>query len=235
MNELLRWVSASLCAGLVSLSCGCAGEHTASASAGVTGAVQYATSFEQSENPISEGGRWRRAKNSWTSVRTAAGNAFGTNGAADRYDDSYALLSGFGPDQQAEGVIHRSPGLARGITHEVELLLRFTDGAGFASGYECLFAYFGGVQIVRWNGAMGDFTVLKIARGPERIDRELQSGDRIKASIVGDQISLYINDVLMAQTRDDAYTGGQPGISFFTRPGGNSADFALTEYSVSSN
>jgi hypothetical protein len=196
--------------------------------------TQYATSFELTENPISEGGRWRRAANRWTNVRTAAGNAFGTNGRSNGYDDSYALLSGFGPDQQAQAVIYRSPELVPDITHEVELLLRFSDGSGQARGYECLFAYFGGVQIVRWNGAMGNFTVLKILRGAERLGRELQSGDRIEAVIRGTLISVYINDELMAEAEDSTYPTGQPGISFFTRPGGNSAHFALSSYTVQS-
>jgi len=220
---------------LVLMCCGCSGDYRPAppiVAAGGTAVTQYATTFDLSENPISEGGRWRRAANSWTNVRVAHGNAFGTNGRANGYDDSYALLSGFGPDQQAQGVIHRSSELIPGITHEVELLLRFSDGLGRARGYECLFAYFGGVQIVRWNGAIGDFTVLKILRGAERIGRELQTGDRIKATIRGALISVYINDELMAEAQDSTFATGQPGISFFTRPGGNSAHLALTSYSV---
>ncbi len=219
------------------LLCSCSGEPRGRLPpASATGAtVRYATSFDLTENPISEAGYWRRAANSWTNVRTANGNAFGTNGRANRYDDSYALLSGFGPNQQAQAVIQRSPELASDVTHEVELLLRFSDGAGYARGYECLFAYFGGVQIVRWNGAVGDFTVLKILRGAERMGRELQSGDRIKATILGTVISVYINDELMAETEDSTFVTGQPGISFFTRPGGNSAHLALSSYSVQSN
>jgi hypothetical protein len=197
-------------------------------------AVQYRTRFDVTESPLAEGGRWRRSNNAWTSVRAAGGNAFGTNGPANAYDDSYALLSGFGTDQQAEGVIERSDKLVRDITHEVQLLLRFTDGAGYARGYECLFAYFGGVQIVRWNGSMGDYTVLPIRAGKERLDRELRSGDRISASITGNLIQLYINGELMAQTEDSTFIKGQPGIGFFTRTGGNSAHFALSSYAVSS-
>jgi hypothetical protein len=197
-------------------------------------AAQFRTSFDLTEKPLSEGGRWQRARNAWTNVRTAGGNAFGTNGPANAYDDSYALLSGFGADQQAEGVIERSDDLVRDITHEVQLLLRFSDGPGTARGYECLFAYFGGVQIVRWNGAMGDYTVLPVGAGKGRLDRELRSGDRIRASITGSRIQLYINDELMAETEDSKFVAGQPGIGFFTRPGGNSAHFALSSYAVSS-
>jgi len=214
--------------------CGCSADHSPRVTAPDLSAAQYRTSFDRDENPLAEDGRWRRARNGWSNVRTAGGNAFGTNGRANTYDDSYALLSGFGADQQAEGSIERSNELVRDITHEVELLLRFSDGPGYARGYECLFAYFGGVQVVRWNGAIGDFTVLPIRAGKQRLDRELRSGDRIKAGIVGNVIRLYINDELMAEAEDSSYASGQPGIAFFTRPGGNSAHLALSSYAVTS-
>ena len=194
----------------------------------------YTTNFDLTEDPISEGGVWRRASNAWTNVRTANGIAFGTNGTANTYDDSYALLSGFGPDQQAEAVVFRSSSLATGITHEVELLLRMSDDANNVRGYECLFNYAGGVQIVRWNGALGDFTVLPTS-GAGNLGRGLVSGDVIKATIVGNVISAYINGVLRAQAIDSTFASGQPGIGFFTRPGGNSENFGMTSYTASSN
>jgi hypothetical protein len=196
--------------------------------------AQYSTNFDLTENPISEGGRWRRANNIWTNVRTANGIAFGTNGVTNTYDDSYALLSGFGPDQQAEGVIVRSPSLNTAVTHEVELLLRFSDDNNNARGYECLFAFFGGVQLVRWDGAIGNVTVLSTT-GSGGIGRGLMTGDTVKATITGNVIRMFINGTLVAQGTDSTYATGQPGISFFTRPDGNSAHLGLTSYTVSSN
>jgi hypothetical protein len=196
----------------------------------------YTTNFDLTENPISEGGAWHRAGNIWTNVRTANGIAFGTNGMNNTYDDAYALLSGFGPEQQAEAVVFRSPGLvASETTHEMELLLRFSDDAGNARGYECLFNYGGGVDIVRWNGAQGDFTPLAFTAGRGSLGRNLVSGDVIKATIVGNVISTYINGVLMAQAIDSTFANGQPGIAFFTRPEGVSAnaDFGMTSYTAS--
>jgi hypothetical protein len=203
-----------------------------------TATVSYSTNFDATENPISEGGRWHRAGNAFTNVRTANGLAFGTNGITDGYDDSYALLSGFGPDQTAEAMIVRSPGLATGITHEVELLLRMTDDATGAWGYECLFGYGGNIAIVRWYGEVGNFDVLP-ATGFS-VFRELITGDVVKASIVGNLITLYLNGTEVAHVTDNSYPdalhpNGQPGISFFTRPGGNSANFAITSYTVISN
>lgn len=230
----MRYISSSLVGTvLLSILCGCGGDSQGRLVTGLP-AQHYATSFDATEQPISETGRWRRARNAWTDVRTAEGVAFGTNGRSNGYDDSYALLSGFGPNQHAQAVIQRSAELASGITHEVELLLRFSDGPSYARGYECLFAYFGGVQVVRWNGAIGDYTALPLRGGPQRLDRELQTGDRIAATIRGNVIRVFINDELMAETEDSTYVSGQPGISFFTRPGGNSAHLALSSYSVRS-
>ncbi|HTG04552.1 MAG TPA: hypothetical protein VK635_10930 [Bradyrhizobium sp.] len=198
----------------------------------------YTTNFDQTENPISEGGVWRQASNVWTNVRTANGIAFGTNGSMDTYDDSYALLSGFGPNQTAQAVVFRSPGLvSSGITHEMELLLRFSDDTGNARGYECLFNYAGGVEIVRWNGPLGNFTSLNFTGGAGNLGRDLVSGDVIKATIVGNVISTYINGVLRAQATDSTFTTGQPGIGFFTRPAGvaDNPNFGMTSYTASSN
>jgi hypothetical protein len=171
-------------------------------------------------------------------VNTANGIAFGTNGALNTYDDSYALLSGFGPDQQAQAVVFRSPSLVTtGTTHEIELLLRFADDTNSVRGYECLFNYGGGIEIVRWNGALGDFTSLPITGGAGNLGRDLVSGDVVRATIVGNVISAYVNGVLRAQATDSTFATGQPGIGFFTRPAGvsDNPNFGMTSYSVTSN
>ena len=114
-------------------------------------AGSFSTTFDGTENPISENGAWRRASNSWANVQKANGVAFGTSRGVNSHDDSYAILaSSFGADQTAEGVVFRDQALSPGPAHEVELLLRMSDDAGNARGYECLFNWYGGVQIVRW-------------------------------------------------------------------------------------
>ena len=160
--------------------------------------------------------------------------AYGTNGVTNSYDDSYATLTGsFGPDQTIEAVVFRDQSLSPGPTHEVELLLRFSDDSGNARGYECLFNWYGGLAIVRWNGSFGDFTPLATT-GAGSLGRELVSGDKIKASIVGNVISTYINGVLVGQAVDSTFKTGQPGISFFVRPGGNPALLGITSYTATS-
>jgi len=59
----------------------------------------------------------------------------------------------------------------------------------------------------------------------------------IRATVVGNVISSYINGVLRAQAIDSAFATGQPGIGFFTRPAGvaDNANFGMTSYSASSN
>lgn len=194
----------------------------------------YSTSFNTTENPISEGGRWYRANNPWTNVRTANGIAFGSNGVTNGYDDSYALLSGaFGPDQTVEAVVQRDSTQAQGETHEVELLLRFSDDSNNARGYECLFSWAGGVQVMRWNGGIGNFTVLNTSQ-MSYFSRPLATGDVIKASIIGSVISLYINGQLIVQGSDSTFKTGQPGMSFFVRPGGSASFLGLTSLTATS-
>ena len=86
--------------------------------------------FRPHENPISEGGRWlNNGGPLWTRVQTVNGLAFGTNGPQNPFNDSYAYLSGFAPNQQAEAVVYVDSGLL-GDPHEVELLLRWADSPG---------------------------------------------------------------------------------------------------------
>jgi len=198
-----------------------------------TAGASYTTNFDKNENPISEGGAWHRAKNSWTDVQTAGGVAFGTNGVTNSYDDSYALLSGFGPDQTAQGVIYRDTSLSANTSHEVELLLRASDDATHVRGYECLFNYAGGIQIVRWNGDFGNFTVLQVFDAVS-LARELMTGDVIKASMVGSEIRVYINDTLMGRAVDTTFSTGQPGMAFFIRAGGHQRLLGLTSYIATS-
>ena len=160
--------------------------------------------------------------------------AYGTNGVTNTYDDSYALLTGtFGNDQTVEAVIYRNQSLSPGASHEVEMLLRFSDDTGNARGYECLFNYAGGIQIVRWNGEFGSFTPLATT-GIDSLGRPLVSGDVVKATIVGGVISTYINGALMARANDSMFKSGQPGISFFVRPGGSPALLGITSFSAAS-
>jgi hypothetical protein len=65
--------------------------------------------------------------------------------------------------------------------------------------------------IVKGNGARGDFTVLSNLTGPQYM---AESGDVVKATVVGNLISAYKNGVLMGQVTDSTYSTGSPGIGF---------------------
>jgi hypothetical protein len=202
----------------------------------------FSTNFDRTENPISENGAWRRAANTFTNVRTADGAAFGTNGPANAFDDSYALLRGFGANYTAQAVIKRSPALLDGslITHEVELLLRFSDDATTARGYECLFSFDGSITIVRWDGGLNpgqDMMNFQIIGQPDPnyAKSPFRTGDVIRASISGSNIRVFVNNRLAYSASDTTYPTGDPGIGFFTRPGGNSANYAMDSYSVTAN
>jgi hypothetical protein len=195
------------------------------------GPKRYSTDFSAVEQPLSEGGAWNNRGRHWTKVRSANGLAFGTNGARNTFDDSYAYLGGFDADHEAEAVIHRNPNLTTN-PHEAELLLRWADTTEIARGYEVQFNHAGGVQVVRWNGPFGDFTPLRGSQGS--IGRVLKSGDVVRARIVGSTITCFVNNVEVARVTDGTWATGQPGIGFFKRLDGSNTDLAFSRFSAKS-
>jgi hypothetical protein len=183
------------------------------------------------EAPISEGGAWTHLGLDWTLVDTADGTAFGTQTGTGGYDDSYAHLSGFPPDQAASAVIHRDAAMDGSCTHEVEILLHWSDAAHDAHGYECNLAFDGSyAQIVRWNGPLSDFTYLASGTVPA-----VNDGDTISASIVGDLITLSLNGSEIIHVHDATFTTGNPGMGFW-RGGacGKRGDYGFKSYAATS-
>jgi hypothetical protein len=207
-----------------------AGGSSASTPCAISTPGSYTTNFPGTENPISEGGVWSNVGQDWTSVRTTPGLAFGTNGAANAYDDSYAHLSGFSPDQTAQATIYIAPNIDQSETHEVELLLRWSDSAGLARGYEVTVNFQGGCGTARWNGAPGDFTVLP---GGGSVGTP-QTGDVYKATITGNVIKVYYNNAFIYSVTDSAYSSGNPGIGFFKRPAGANNVFGFSSFTATS-
>ena len=192
---------------------------------------RYATRFEGRENPLSEGGVWAHRGSHWSRVQKKDGLAYGTQSGFGGYDDSYAYLSGLAPDHQGEAVVHVAPTL-RGEPHEALLLLRWADSAFSARGYECLFAFDGGVDVVRWNGPYGDFT--SIGQDDTPLGRKLATGDVVRARVVGPLITCFVNDVPVAHATDGTWRDGGPGIGFFRREAGTNADLAFSRYTATS-
>lgn len=201
----------------------------------------YTTNFTRTENPISESGNWvsGRAGLDWADVRTRAGLAFGTQSrkattAPGEYDDSTALLTGpWGPDQTAQATVYSANPTDKAY-EEVELRLRSNLSAHRATGYEisfrCLKSPKAYLDIVRWNGPLGSFTYIRQVTGSKY---GVTTGDVIKASIRGNVITVFINDVQMLQASDNSYASGSPGIGFYIEnPIGTVNDYGLTGFTA---
>jgi hypothetical protein len=198
----------------------------------------YTTKFPLAEKVISEQGNWENGKAvavDWADVGTAHGRVFGLESGSTGYDDATALLTGrWGPDQTAQATVY-SEHPNENVYEEVELRLRSSLSSHWASGYEILFrcsktrnAY---SDIVRWNGPLGSFTYLVHLEG-ERYG--VTTGDVVKATIAGNIITSYINGVQAAQTVDNTFTTGSPGIGFFLTGGtGVNRDYGFTSFTAS--
>jgi hypothetical protein len=198
----------------------------------------YATNFDRTESPISENGAWHHDGLDWTTVDTANGIAYGTQALGVNrsgptgYNDSYAYLSGFPPDQRASAVVYMGT-IDGSCTHEVEIILRWADSARNARGYECNVAFDGSyAQIVRWNGPVGDYTYL----GNGNVSGGVHDGDTVSCSIVGNQITLSVNGVVRATATDSTFATGDPGIAFWRGFSGCGAfgDYGFTSFTASS-
>ena len=203
-------------------------------------AATYTTSFASTEDPISENGRWIDGKTAglaWSDFRSVPGLAFGKQPGTSPgvYDDAIALLTGnWGPNQTVQATV-RTVNQNDSIFEELEIRLRSTVTANSSTGYECNFsarssanAY---VQIVRWNGAFGDFTLLD-ARGGSSM--ALHNGDTITCTIDGSTITAYINGVQKLQVTDSTFSSGNPGIgAFLQNATGVNGDYGFTSFAAS--
>lgn len=205
------------------------------------GLPTYSTTFDGDEDPLSEGRKWINNGLDWTKFRKQGGIAHGTqtgtNQGIYRYDDSYAQLSGFPPDQEAWAQVQ----IAKpdpSCHQELEILLRWTSSAHSTTGYECFARCVNDgssyLQVVRWEGPLGKFTYLADKRGA---DYGLKDGDVLKASIVGNVITVSINGVEKARVKDDTHKTGNPGVGAFLfcddgRGIGSNTDFGFRSFTA---
>jgi len=175
----------------------------------------YTTTFPLTENPISEGGNWIDGQTDgldWHDMSTTPGLAIGHQSGSS-YTDGTALLTGsWGPTQTAEAVVHASSP-QDDCYQEVELRLRSALAPHSCTGYEISFkatktsgAY---LIIVRWNGAVGDFSYLLNVSGAQY---GVTEGDVVKATIAGDVITASIDGVEVGTATDATYATGNPGM-----------------------
>ena len=199
----------------------------------------YSTNFPLTESPISEGGRWINGQSvglDWKNVTSTPGRVFGADASGNpNFNDPTALLTGtWGPDQTMQATVFSVNQQTGSVYEEVEFRLRSTLSAHVNSGYEVNFrcTHDGSqyVEIVRWNGPLGNFTYVQHVAGPG-----IRNGDTVRASIVGNVITAYINGVQVAQGTDSTFTTGNPGIGFYLHGIANAnADYGFTGITASS-
>jgi hypothetical protein len=204
----------------------------------VAEAKTYTTTFSLEENPISEGVNWINGKAvglDWSDCATTPGLALGLELGFDGYDDATALLScSWGPNQTVAARVHTTNQQSGNVFEEVELRLRSTLSAHWCTGYEVLFSVRNDnpyCQIVRWNGALGDFTYVASTSGAQCI---LHDGDEVKATITNQTITAYINGVQILQGTDTTYPSGSPGMGFFIQGAtGVNSDYGFASFTAS--
>jgi len=216
-----------------------AGGQSVATDCQIVSGPSYSTSFPNTENPLSEGGRWingRAVGGNWNNVQSMPGRAIAA-GFVSGYDDPIAVLTtSFAANQYAEGTVFRATGYSPSASHEIELLLRFQITSGNARGYEVLWGAGGEVNVVRWNGPLGNYTPVGGSTGPNI--GAARDGDIFRAEISGTIIRVYRNGALVL-TRDvssvgNVWTTGQPGMGFFPRTGATLANYGWKSYRAGS-
>jgi hypothetical protein len=199
----------------------------------------YTTNFLLTENPISESGRWIDAgavtAGTWHSVHTTTNKAFGTMVGNETgnalYSDPTAVLSGaWNANQSAAGTVFVNTSVS-GVDAEVELRLNTTIAPNSITGYEIDVVLNGYVNIVRWNGPVGNFTFV----GPQNNNwtRAFQTGDVISASNTNGTINVTINGSPFLSVTDHTYSNGSPGIGFYLEgTTGLSPDFGFSSFTA---
>lgn len=202
-------------------------------------ANSYSTTFPLTQNPLSESGVWLNGKSNgvnWSNCASTLGFAYGTQPGTGNYDDTICALTGtWGPNQSAQITI-KINGANTAQFEEAEVHLNTTITANSATGYEINCSVVPGdpyLQIVRWNGALGSFTLLN----SQAIG--CQSGDILSATRSGNTITAYKNGQAQFSVTDSTYTGGAPGMGFYiqTIQSGTaaqaSAEFGASAFSAS--
>jgi hypothetical protein len=204
-------------------------------------AKPYSTKFPLTESPISEKGNWINGGTvglDWYNCQTNGTMAFGTDGSG-KYTDPTSVLTGtWGPNQTVTATVY-TVRQTDSLYQEVELRLRTTITAHSITGYEINFRCLPGsdsknryidryIEIVRWNGAVRNFTHINRTAGPG-----IKNGDVVKATISGSTITAYVNGTQVLQGIDSTYTSGNPGIGFNYGCNGTYGNFGFTSFTAS--
>ena len=197
--------------------------RTVGTNSSVGGMTTYTTTFDTTENPLSEGGAWVGGGTvglDWTDPQTSGGLCYPTQTthSLPPYDDSVAMLAGTWP---ADTTITTTLGMgAMSGSHEAEHYHRMTVAAHSVKGYEVdLMPASGGLAIVLWRGALNSFVSISSNDGWTFAD-----GDVWKSAMIGDVLTVWQNNTqrmsvdLRAWSTTNAETflaSGNPGIGFW--------------------
>lgn len=212
----------------------------------IASGTSYSTNFPLTEGTISEGGIWLAPPTGWTSVTTTPGDAFGTQTAhtPPPFDDSVAIINparySFGANQSVQCVMHAAGTIPGTRAQEVEIELRATQGSNTLSLYEVDIKITGAINLVRWNGALNDFTFID-----QNVNTNVTIADGAVwyADIVGPVVTVKCNGATVL-TRDvqawavanggSYFATGQPGIGMWGTNGDVAADFGWSSATLKS-
>lgn len=186
--------------------------------------TSYSTSFGATENPISQGGIWLGGLTNgtnWTNIQTASGiGAYATQTAhgTPPFDDSEAclnpLLFAFTRAQFAQGTVYNPSGAARWL--ELELTLNSNIASTVITQIEIDIGAANGtafLSVVRWNGALNDFTFF--LNGSQNANITCNHGDVWRAEIRGNAVLVFCNTVQVFSGTITGVPDGTPGIGAF--------------------
>lgn len=183
---------------------------------------RFSTTFQATENPISQGGIWLNGGSvvlDSTNVQTTPGLAFATQVAhtSPPFDDSLAILDPskityIGPNQFCLSTVFNNSANLR----EVEHRLRSTFASHSNLGYEVDCTTNFGCSLVRLDGPINTFTVLV---NGATTNVSLANGAVWYSQMVGTIITVTCNGlpVITYDTASDGtkYSTGMPGIGFY--------------------
>lgn len=206
---------------------------------GASVADSYSTTFPATENPISEGSRWRvgGVTGYYGSPRTTPGKAFAnTTVTPGELDDNLAqLISPVVSPNCRVSVTASKTAVSKTDSFEFGIYGRMVIGAQFVRGYEILIGFNASeFQVVKWLGVAtsfpANFTVLSTSGIPAGVG----NGDVFDVDFIGNVITCYRNGVLFNTTTDSTspWLDGSPGMGFFVSPGNTPSDYCISSWSA---
>jgi hypothetical protein len=100
---------------------------------------------------------------------------------------------------------------------------------GYEVNFRCSKTANAYTQIVRWDGGLGKFTYLANMSGAQF---GVTEGDVVKATMIGNVITVYLNSVQVARATDDTYANGNPGMGVFLQGAGSNRDYGFSSFSA---